>query len=265
MVESPLFFRPDRLRRASCTRRAFLGCAAGALTAREHDSANALTATRLRIVVVGGHPGDPEYGCGGTIARYTDLGHDVTLLYLNRGEGSNSGGPGCPENNPKQGSVIRVREAIAACGILKAHAMFAGQCNGRAVVDLRHYDDFTKILQGLQPDAIFNQWPIDNHPDHRAISNLAYEAWLRMAKKPALYYYEVSDGEDTLMFSPSDYVDITATEPRKREACYAHASQTPDRYYALQSQVARFRGLEAGYAQAEAFVRHVQSRRELLP
>ena len=43
----------------------------------------------LKIVVTGGHPGDPECGCAGTIARYTDLGHQVSLLYLNfnRGEG----------------------------------------------------------------------------------------------------------------------------------------------------------------------------------
>jgi N-acetylglucosamine malate deacetylase 1 len=265
MVEPSLSIRTDRPRRAACTLRALLGYAAGALAASGPGSATALTETKLRIVVTGGHPGDPEYGCGGTIARYTDLGHDVTLLYLNRGEALNSGGPGCPENDPEQGSVIRVQEAIAACGILKAHAMFAGQCNGHAVVDLRHYDDFSKILVGLQPDAVFNQWPIDNHPDHRAVSILTYEAWVRMARRPALYFYEVSNGEDTLMFSPSDYVDIIATEPRKRAACYAHASQTPDRYYALQSEVARFRGLEAGYPQAEAFVRHVRSRRDLLP
>ena len=41
---------------------------------------------KLKVVVTGGHPGDPEYGCGGTIARYTDLGHEVVLLYLNDGE-----------------------------------------------------------------------------------------------------------------------------------------------------------------------------------
>src|SRR5271157_1709825 len=27
---------------------------------------------KLKVIVTGGHPGDPEYGCGGTIARYTD-------------------------------------------------------------------------------------------------------------------------------------------------------------------------------------------------
>jgi len=35
---------------------------------------------RLKVVVSGGHPGDPECGCGGTIARYTALGHEVVLL-----------------------------------------------------------------------------------------------------------------------------------------------------------------------------------------
>lgn len=46
------------------------------------------------------------------------------------------------------------------------------------------------------------------------------------------------------MFSPTHYVDISGVEPGKRAACFAHASQTPDRYYALQSQVAKFRGVE---------------------
>ena len=57
----------------------------------------------------------------------------------------------------------------------------------------------------------------------------------------------------------SHYVDITETEAVKRAACYAHASQTPDRYYALQDQVAAFRGVEGGYKRAEAFVLQLQS------
>jgi hypothetical protein len=45
----------------------------------------------------------------------------------------------------------------------------------------------------------------------------------------------------------------------KRAACYAHASQTPDRYYELQDSVAKFRGLQSGYTRAEAFLRQQQS------
>ena len=86
-----------------------------------------------------------------------------------------------------------------------------------------------------------------------------------MGKKFALYYYEVSNGEDTVQFTPTHYVDITGTEARKRSACYAHASQTPDRYYALQELVTRMRGIESGYKQAESYIRLVQSPDFALP
>ena len=208
----------------------------------------AQTGRKLKLIVTGGHPGDPEYGCGGTIARYTDLGHEAVLLYLNRGEWP-----------PRDAGVSRVEEARNACEILKARPLYAGQFNSQAVVDKPHYEAFQKILEAERPDVVFTHWPIDNHADHRAISMLTYDAWLKMKKSFALYYYEVSNGEDTLQFAPTHYIDITDTEPQKRRACYAHASQTPGKYYSLQDQVMRMRGLESGHRQAEAYIRHVQS------
>ena len=80
-----------------------------------------------------------------------------------------------------------------------------------------------------------------------------------MKKGFALYYYEVSSGEDTVQFAPTHYVDISGTEPRKRAACYAHASQAPDKFYALQELVTRMRGIESGHKQAEGYIRNVQS------
>src|SRR5450631_3189155 len=78
--------------------------------------------TKIKVIVCGGHPGDPEYGCGGTIAKLTQLGHDITLLYLNNGAWETS-------------AEIRIAEAKRACEILKAHPSFAGQANGHAIVD----------------------------------------------------------------------------------------------------------------------------------
>src|SRR5947209_6673293 len=94
-------------------------------------------ARRPKVVVTGGHPGDPEYGCGGTIARYTEMGHEVVLLYLNNGE---------PAGTPPGSRGIRVAEARAACDILKARPVFAGQVDGAAVVDPAHYAAFRKIV-----------------------------------------------------------------------------------------------------------------------
>lgn len=240
------------------TRRKWLGqavCLAGGAALGAAPPA----AGKLKVIVTGGHPGDPEYGCGGTIARYADQGHEVVLVYLNRGEKT------CPETEAGAAANVRVREARRACEILKARPIFAGQCDGHAVVDEPHYREFRDVIEAERPDVLFTHWPIDGHRDHRAISALAYDAWLAGGKKFGFYYYEVSDGEDTLMFTPTDFVDITATEARKRAACYAHASQEPDRYYALQSGVTRFRGGESGYTQAEGYVRHALSRGQLLP
>jgi len=212
---------------------------------------------KLKVMVAGGHPGDAEYGCGGTVARFTAQGHEVVLLHLNNGEWPKEQG-GAPAH-------VRVTEAAKAAEILKARPVFAGQINGHAVLDAAHFDAFRKIVENERPDILFTQWPIDRHRDHRAVSALAFDAWLEMHRQFALYYYEVSDGEDTLQFSPSEYVDITETEPIKRAACYAHASQTPDRYYALEDQVALFRGIDCGYKRAEAFLLQVQSARVSIP
>lgn len=214
---------------------------------------------KLKIVVTGGHPGDPEYGCGGTIARYTELGHEGVLLYLNRGEAGING------KSAKEAGKIRTSEAIHACEILKARSVFLTQIDGQSVVDASRYKEVYEILAEEQPDIIFTQWPVDNHPDHRAISTLVYNAWLKLREsnfpgKPVLYYYEVSNGEDTMMFSPNCYIDITDLESRKQKACFAHASQSPEKFYPLQEQVSKFRGLESGCKLAEAFIIHALSR-----
>jgi LmbE family N-acetylglucosaminyl deacetylase len=248
--------RREALTRAGRTSAALALGLPGAASAASADEQSS-SARKLKVIVAGGHPGDPEYGCGGTVARYTDLGHEVVLLYLNNGEWPAAQG-GAPAH-------IRMAEASKACEILKARPLYAGQFNGHAVLDAEHFDDFRKLLEAEHPDVVFTQWPLDGHRDHRATSALVFDAWLHLDKKFTLYYYEVSNGEDTRQFSPDRYVDISATEPRKHAACYAHAPQTPDRYYALQDLVAQFRGVERGYKRAEAFLLQVGSPFEALP
>ena len=47
-----------------------IGGAAMNATGEDQAAARDLKRRKLKVVVTGGHPGDPEYGCGGTIARY---------------------------------------------------------------------------------------------------------------------------------------------------------------------------------------------------
>jgi LmbE family N-acetylglucosaminyl deacetylase len=202
---------------------------------------------KLKVVVTGGHPGDPECGCGGTIARYTDAGHEAVLLYLNRGEGY------CGPNDLKDCARIRTAEAEKACAVLKARAVFADQVDGKATVDAAHYESFAKLLLAEKPDLVFTHWPTDAHRDHRAISLLTLDAWLGAKKSFALYYYEVA--EDSQAFTATDFVDTTSVEAKHKAACFAHTSQQPEKWYALQDEIVKYHGLQNGLGRAEAFYR----------
>jgi LmbE family N-acetylglucosaminyl deacetylase len=204
---------------------------------------------KLRVVVVGAHPDDPECGCGGVIARYTDAGHTVSIVYFTRGEAGIRG------KTHAEAAVIRTAEAERAAKILGARAVFAGQIDGATEVNKARYAEFDKLMAAEAPDVMFAHWPLDTHADHCAASLEAYHAWLAMRRKPALYFFEVmtNSGRQTQQFTPSIFVDITAAAARKREAIYAHASQDPASYYPAHEQLARSRGMEIRCRYAEAF------------
>jgi LmbE family N-acetylglucosaminyl deacetylase len=234
---------------------------AGGLTAAADAQTEPMAKGKLRILVAGAHPDDPESGCGGTIARYVDEGHSVVILYLTRGEAGIRG------KSHDEAAAIRTAEAKKACEILKARPVFAGQIDGSTEVNAQRYDEIRKLIDVESPDVIFTQWPIDTHRDHRACSLLAYDAWLRLGRKAALYYYEVDLGAQTQCFRPTHFVDITAVEPTKRAACFAHESQgaSTDFYPKFHAKMQQFRGMEGGFALAEAFVHHDQSPPGRLP
>ncbi len=223
------------------------------------DGAGQASSRKLKVVVAGAHPDDPESSAGGTMARYADLGHEVVALYLTRGEA------GIPGKSHQEAARIRTVEAENACAILKARPVFAGQIDGSGEVTNETYRQFGKILAAEKPDLVFAPWPVDTHRDHRATSLLVYDVWQRMNQKFELYYTEVESGMQTQTFRPTWLVDISTTEARKRQACYAHASQNPDDFYGVHELMNRFRGSELGVKYAEAFVRHQQDGRETLP
>lgn len=210
-------------------------------------------AHRSKLIVVGGHPDDPESGCGGTMARFADLGHEVVAVYLTRGE------EGIAGKSHEEAAAIRSAESAEACKILKARPVFVGQIDGETEITWQRYDAVHKLVEQEQPDIVLTHWPIDTHRDHRAASLLVYDAWLRLGRQFALYYFEVMSGSQTQTFAPTDYVDITATEDRKRASCFAHKSQNPKDFYPHHDLMNRFRGKESGHKFAEAFIRHVQS------
>lgn len=255
----------DLTRRQALLGSATLVAAAGlpvsAAVAAGHAKSEAGTQTKrkLKVVVAGGHPDDPESGCGGTIALYADAGHEVVNVYLTRGEA------GIVNTRHEDAARIRTAEAEEACKILGARPLFAGQTDGATEITAARYDDVYDILVDVKADIVITHWPIDTHRDHRVTSLLVYDAWLRMGRRFELYYFEVLTGEQSQLFAPTHYVDISSVEPRKRQACYAHKSQGAEHgFYPDHEMMHKFRGREAGVERAEAFVRHSQKPEGLL-
>jgi LmbE family N-acetylglucosaminyl deacetylase len=205
--------------------------------------------TTLKVICVGGHPDDPESGCGGTLAKFSAAGHYVKVVYLTRGEA------GIVGKSHGEAASIRSSEAEAACKILNVKPIFFGQVDGDTMVNNEWLSKMSAFIDDEKPDIVFTHWPIDAHKDHQAASFLTMQSWMGAKKKFQLYFFEVCQGEQTLTFHPTDYVDISNEQETKRKALYCHVSQDPAAIYACGHEIMeKFRGAEAGVAAAEAFI-----------
>jgi LmbE family N-acetylglucosaminyl deacetylase len=205
---------------------------------------------RLTIVCVGGHPDDPESGCGGTLALYAARGHAVTIVYLTRGE------RGIPGKSLDEAARIRSAECEAACRIIGAKPVYFGQIDGATAVTHAHVDAMTQLLAATKPDVVFTHWPVDTHLDHQVASVLTIRACMGEALRASrLYFFEVNSGSQTEGFLPNTYVDISSAVGQKKAALFAHVSQDGQGIWREHHEIiAQWRGREIGVRAAEAFV-----------
>ncbi|MDP4283621.1 MAG: PIG-L deacetylase family protein [Bacteroidota bacterium] len=203
-----------------------------------------------KIICLGGHPDDPESGCGGTLAKLQKAGNDITIIYLTTGEA------GIPGKTHDEAAAIRKQEAINACKVLNAKPVFTGQIDGDSVCNNEWVSRIQQLIADEKPDIVFTHWPLDRHKDHQVASLLTIQSWLRLPQTFSLYFFEVCTGEQTLIFHPTDYVDITDTQEQKKKAVYCHVSQDPPGIYNCgHAAMEDFRGRELGVKAGEGFVR----------
>jgi len=241
---------------ADASRREFLvqalvgAPAVGLDTHHAHSPGQPAPRSRLSVVCVGAHPDDPESGAGGVLARYAQAGHSVAIVYLTRGE---RGIPGATE---AEAAARRTAEAEAACRVLGARPMFAGQIDGASDFTRARVDDVGRLLAAAAPDIVLTHWPLDTHFDHQVASLCAVRAALALPRPPVVYFFEVNAGSQTWGFAPNVYVDISPVLDVKKRALFAHVSQDGEGIWRQHHEpMASFRGREARVAAAEAFVR----------
>jgi LmbE family N-acetylglucosaminyl deacetylase len=191
---------------------------------------------RKRVVVFEAHGDDMEFTSGGTIAKFCDLGHEVTLVVATDND------KGSYELTANELRAARDREIHGAAAVLGIERVIClgysdGELQEQAPLHVLR-GQFMRILREVRPDIMFT-WdpftPYEGHPDHRAVATAASEA-ASFASFPLYYPEQIKEGlephyvAESWFFAkaPRDrnkFVDITDYIDKKIEALLQHESQ----------------------------------------
>jgi LmbE family N-acetylglucosaminyl deacetylase len=197
----------------------------------------------VRILALGAHPDDIEFGCGGSLMRFARAGHEVYLYVASQGE--MGGDP-----------VVRKREQEDSAAFIGARKLFWGgyrDCHLPQIAEL--VSGVEGIIREVMPDYIFVHNNEDTHQDHRFLSSATTSATRYI---PNFLFYE---GPTTVNFSPNVFIDIDGFVDGKLELLKKHASQVtkanvnmPDvSILEIAESTARFRGIQGRSKAAEAY------------
>jgi LmbE family N-acetylglucosaminyl deacetylase len=200
---------------------------------------------KLKVVIFGGHPDDPESGAGGLAATLTGQGHEVILAYGTtfRGDRQFFGRP--------EGEVRR-EEAVAACQMLRASPKFFPYAHEKLVGDQATLQAVSGWLEEVKPDIVVTHWPLDTHPNHHVVSSLVWQCYQRKGGWN-LYFFEVMTDQQSIAFRPELYLDIAPVREMKRRSLEKHQSQKPTDIWAAHEKMHRRRGAECGVEYAEGY------------
>jgi LmbE family N-acetylglucosaminyl deacetylase len=195
-----------------------------------------------RVLVIVAHPDDVDFGAAGTIAQWTEAGLAVSYCIVTNGEAGGSD----PSVTRTEMAALRQAEQTAAAkqvGVTDLH--FLGYPDGRVEATIGLRRDLARVIRLLRPDRVVCPSPERNyartgasHPDHRAVGAAALDAVYPDSRNPFAFTELLADEKlepwtvrevwITGSPTPTTYVDITDTFPRKVAALRSHVSQISD-------------------------------------
>ena len=186
----------------------------------------------MRILAIGAHPDDVEFGVGGLLIKEAEKGSQIKVVICSLGE---AGTNGTPEG--------RKQEATAAAKFYNAEIEFL-DFGGDSHMEYTPQNGFqiAKVMREFKPDIVLAPSLTENqHPDHLTVAKLTHDACryarygglAELKSSPvhkigALYYYSSSSEWDK---GPQIIVDVTAVHGKWEQAMQAHRSQMKTRAY----------------------------------
>mgnify|MGYP001819898637 CR=1 FL=1 len=196
-------------------------------------------------LVLAPHTDDGEFGCGGTIAKLTDMGVAVTYVAFSIAEES------VPENLPRDICATEVARATKVLGI-RAENLIVHRFPVRYLPDHRQeiLEEMVRLNAALGPEMVFLPSSNDTHQDHHVVAEEGFRAF----KKTTMLGYEIP--WNNLTFNTNAFVELTEEQlVSKTNALECYISQL-GRSYVTEDfirSLAVTRGAQIGTAYAETF------------
>jgi N-acetylglucosamine malate deacetylase 1 len=171
--------------------------------------------TKNRVMIAfGAHPDDIEIGMGGTVAKLARVGYDVRLVIATL--------PNFVKTDTKE---ERKQESIMSAKVMGCKTPeFLDLSPEEIVFNRKFVTQISKLIQELNPEAIFTQWIGDTHQDHQSLTR-AVVAAARDSNDVFMYETTIPGGISEHAFRPQLYVDVTETLEIKRNALDCFDSQ----------------------------------------
>jgi LmbE family N-acetylglucosaminyl deacetylase len=204
----------------------------------------------LKILAIGAHLDDAEIGCGGSITRAVEQGHEVKLLVLSDSSYERYDGTVFRtveeglEEGPKAAAILGVQD-LEVLDFPTKDVPFHS-----SVIEAME-----ERIDAFRPDVLLSHWPFDTHQAHRN-TGLSTLSAARYYTSLLMYEPMMPAGRSFVGFRPQVYVDISGQIERKLEALRAHVSQLRkygDVWIQAVESRCRLRGFEMGTQYAEAF------------
>ncbi len=123
-----------------------------------------------RIQIIGAHPDDCEYACGGTAALWRQAGSEIEFVSLTDGRSG---------HQLQSGTELiqrRKEEAQRAAEIIGATCRVEDIPDGHMEATLENRLKVIQLIREFQPDLVITNRPNDYHADHRYTSQLVQDA-----------------------------------------------------------------------------------------
>jgi LmbE family N-acetylglucosaminyl deacetylase len=188
---------------------------------------------KRKMLVVAAHPDDEVLGCGGTIARLAQEGHDIFISIL--GEGITSRYDSTKEADGKLVKELHTKSQRVAEFLGAKDLFMYNQPDNR--FDTIPILDIVKIIENLiyklKPEVVYTQDGGDLNIDHAISFRASLTATRPIKGCPVreLYAYEVpsssewSFGQFEPAFKPNVFVDIRETLDIKVKALQLYESE----------------------------------------